>query len=110
MSEERWHPTEIRALRGSDETTFVWSDGQTTTITNELLRGYCPCAGCQGHSGSIAFRPGGNPEIDDLVEVGNYALCIRWADGHDTGIYTWSFLRRLGAHAAQVGPRGTIAR
>ena len=33
--------------------------------------------------------------IDGMELVGNYALKIRWSDGHDTGLYTWEHLRRL---------------
>jgi len=36
-----------------------------------------------------------NISIRDLQLVGNYALKIRWSDGHDTGLYTWEHLRRL---------------
>jgi DUF971 family protein len=110
VSQTNAAPAEIRAPRGSDRTEVLWADGTSTVITNELLRGYCPCAGCQGHSSTIAFRPGGNPEIDDISEVGNYAICFRWGDGHDSGIYTWEYLRRLGAHADRSGRDGSIAR
>lgn len=110
MSETQVFATEVRAPRGADVTEVLWSDGSVTRVANEFLRGYCPCAGCQGHSGTIAFRAGGNAEIDDIVEVGNYALCFRWGDGHDSGIYTWEYLRRLGAHAAQSGREGVLPR
>lgn len=103
-------PTEVRAPIGADTTEILWSDGTSTKLPNELLRGYCPCAGCQGHSSTIAFRRGGNCEIESINEVGNYALCFRWGDGHDSGIYTWEYLRRLGQHAAHSGEDGTLRR
>ncbi len=75
--------------------TIVWSDGQQTTLTHSLLRGFCPCATCQGHQGPARFVAGGNTELADLAEVGNYALRLTWADGHSTGIYSFNFLKRL---------------
>jgi DUF971 family protein len=110
MSASQVEPVELRAPIGADTTEIRWSDGTVTTLANELLRGYCPCAGCQGHSGTIVFRPGGNCEIEGIVEVGNYAISFRWGDGHDSGIYTWDYLRRLGEHAARAGREGAIAR
>jgi DUF971 family protein len=110
MSQGAVTAVEVRAPRGADATEVQWSDGSVTRVPNELLRGYCPCAGCQGHTSTIRYQPGGNSEIDDISEVGNYALCFRWADGHDSGIYTWDYLRRLGDHAARAGREGSIAR
>jgi DUF971 family protein len=107
---ESIEPIEVRAPIGADKTEILWSDGSSTTISNEILRGYCPCAGCQGHSSTIAFRRGGNSEIESINEVGNYALCFRWGDGHDSGIHTWDYLRRLGQHAQDSGQDGTLRR
>jgi DUF971 family protein len=41
--------------------------------------------------------------IADMTLVGNYALKIRWSDGHDTGLYTWSHLRQL-CEGSQLPP------
>jgi DUF971 family protein len=38
--------------------------------------------------------------ISDVVPVGRYAIQIRWQDGHDTGIYTYDFLRALGTESS----------
>jgi DUF971 family protein len=88
-------PKMVRAPRGGEIVEIDWADGHTSPIPNALLRGYCPCAGCQGHSGAITFRPGGNSVIDDIDEVGNYGLSFTWGDGHASGIYQWAYLRRL---------------
>ncbi|MDP3276530.1 MAG: DUF971 domain-containing protein [Deltaproteobacteria bacterium] len=103
-------PVEVRAPIGADQTAIVWSDGTTSEIPNELMRGYCPCAGCQGHSGQVRFRAGGNPTIDSIAEVGSYALSFQWGDGHDSGIYTFDFLKRLGDIAKTGGARGALSR
>src|SRR5690242_8516700 len=93
-------PLEVRAPRGADTLEIDWADGHTSRYANELLRAYCPCAGCQGHSGEIAFRPGGNTALEGIDEVGNYALCFTWGDGHASGIYSYRYLRTLCACAA----------
>lgn len=44
---------------------------------------------------SLPLTPARSYEMVELLPVGNYAIQPRWSDGHDTGIYTWEFLRRL---------------
>ncbi|MBV9946214.1 MAG: DUF971 domain-containing protein, partial [Myxococcales bacterium] len=62
-----------------------------------VLRGYCPCAGCQGHSGEIAYREttDAEQELEDIQPVGGYALALKWFDGHQSGIYSYRYLRGL---------------
>ncbi len=92
-------PLTVRAPVGGDVMEIDWADGHLGVLPNALLRAYCPCAGCQGHSGEIRYLPGGNAVIDGLEEVGSYALQITWGDGHASGIYTFRYLRRLCACA-----------
>ena len=110
MSNERQEttPTAVRAPVGGDLFEIDWADGATGKIPNALLRSYCPCAGCQGHSGTIRFVAGGNSVIDVVEEVGSYALQFTWGDGHASGIYTFRYLRRLGELSAD--PRFAAAR
>jgi DUF971 family protein len=88
-------PVEVRAPRGGDTVEIDWADGHTSRLPNELLRGYCPCAGCQGHSGSIRYIAAQNAVIETIDEVGNYGLTFGWADGHNSGIYDYRYLRGL---------------
>ena len=88
-------PVTMRAPRGGDTVEIDWADGHTSRYPNELLRGYCPCAGCQGHTGSIGFIPGGNSVIDTIEEIGNYGIGFGWGDGHNSGIYSYVYLRGL---------------
>ncbi len=44
----------------------------------------------------IQFQEGGNLELRNLEQVGNYALGLGWGDAHDTGIYSFRYLRALG--------------
>lgn len=107
-------PTMVRAPMGATELEVDWADGHTSVLPNAFLRGYCPCAGCQGHSGEIRFIPGQNAEITAIEEVGSYALQFTWGDGHGSGLYTFRYLRRLGELSAAEGgadvPRPAIPR
>lgn len=84
-----------------------WADGHASVYDFEYLRWSCPCATCRGEWG----RPGlldstdrltpEQTELVDLHEVGRYAICPIWADGHSTGIFTYRALRDLDANAAR---------
>ena len=89
-------PTSVKAPHGSRTFEITWADGQIHRLPHRILRGYCPCAGCQGHGGGIRFVDAGDPELRNIAQVGNYALEFGWGDSHTTGIYTFSYLRRLG--------------
>ncbi|MCB9596427.1 MAG: DUF971 domain-containing protein [Sandaracinaceae bacterium] len=94
-------PTEVRAPEGARRMEIEWSDGVTTAYRHAILRGFCPCAHCQGHHGPVRWvdPANANLELDRVEEVGSYALLLGWGDGHSTGIYTFRFLRAL----AEVG-------
>lgn len=102
-------PLQVKAPVGADTVEIEWADGHHGVIPNRVLRGYCPCAGCQGHSGDIRFFDGRNTVITTLEEVGAYALGFTWGDGHASGIYTFRFLRRLCA-CPQCWPDSPMSR
>ena len=91
-------PVEVRAPRGARTMEIDWADGHHAVYPHAVLRGYCPCAHCQGHQGPIRFHEhddGPALEIAELEEVGNYAIQITWGDRHATGIYAFRYLRLL---------------
>ncbi|MEM8606346.1 MAG: DUF971 domain-containing protein [Myxococcota bacterium] len=90
-------PVELRAPRGARVMEIDWADGHTGTYPHEVLRGFCPCAHCQGHEGPIRFVDGGDLNLEDVQPVGNYAVRLVWGDGHQTGIYSFRYLRALSA-------------
>ena len=89
--------TAIRSPRGTRLSHIDWADGHVGEYPHEILRGYCPCAGCQGHTGSITFQypTDAQQELDTLEPVGNYALRLQWFDGHGSGLYSYKYLRAL---------------
>ena len=113
MTDPKFVAKAIRSPRGARTTEIDWADGHKSVYPHEILRGYCPCAGCQGHSGTISFieQSGTALEIDDFEPVGNYALRIQWFDGHGSGLYSYTYLRSLCPCAECAGPHGeTIPR
>lgn len=89
--------TQVRRLPESGSLYLEWSDGYHAAPSYRYLCGYCPCAGCQGHIGTVEYRdPGRDPEPSEISQVGNYAISIRWKDGCQDGIYSFDFLRRIG--------------
>jgi len=97
----RLEPTNIQQI--GDELAIVWNDGIESYFNLHFLRRACPCAACGGEPDVLGkvVRPNVtySPESFRLTGfdiVGGYALQPRWADGHSTGIYSFTYLRRLG--------------
>ena len=74
----------------------LWDDDTLNDYPFAYLRGWCPCAVCQGHGGERHFVEVENPQLVSIDMVGNYAVNPTWDDGHETGIYTYAYLRSLG--------------
>jgi DUF971 family protein len=94
-------PSNVQVI--GDELAVAWSDGKETYLKLEALRKHCPCAACGGEPDLLgpAVRPlvsygSKSFSLRDVRVVGGYALQPVWADGHDTGLYAYPFLRKLG--------------
>jgi DUF971 family protein len=97
-TEPKFRCKAVRSPRGARTTEIDWGDGHRGVYPHAILRGYCPCAGCQGHSGTIRFleiADGPSLEIEEIEPVGNYALRLGWFDGHGSGLYSYKYLRAL---------------
>jgi DUF971 family protein len=96
-------PTALQPI-GSD-LAIKWPDGMESFIPLEALRRACPCAGCQGerdvmgnlYKGPPAKLTASSFELRQLIPVGAYGVQPVWADGHQTGLFTFQHLRELGA-------------
>lgn len=91
-------PVEIRLKQAEKVLEIDFDDGGRFAIPAELLRVESPSAEVQGHGPSQKTTVAGRRHVGilRLEPVGNYALRIDFDDGHDTGIFTWSYLRHLG--------------
>jgi DUF971 family protein len=80
-----------------------WDDESESRIDLKYLRDECPCANCRGETVLLrTYKPPKlsieNPEmykIKDIQPVGGYAIQITWKDRHNTGIYSWEYLKKL---------------
>lgn len=88
---------EARRLPEEKRLRLTWNDGHSAEYGYQYLRGWCPCAGCQGHTGlTIRYQPpAGAISSVSVSPVGNYAISLAFSDGHGTGIYRYDFLRRI---------------
>jgi DUF971 family protein len=99
-----------KIIRRSDPSLveIEWTDGRKTVYTPAQLRGLCPCAGCVSETTGVRMNDPANVPADlrqfDLAMVGNYAITMRFSDGHHTGIYTYEYLRENDPHGHPDGP------
>lgn len=97
-------PVDVALSRSKGMLSIEWEDGVVSHLPIAYLRGWCPCAGCQGHGTVVEFHPA-DPAlgIEGMAEAGAYALHLRFTDGHDTGIYTWTWLRQIAPESPPEG-------
>ncbi|WP_444938020.1 gamma-butyrobetaine hydroxylase-like domain-containing protein [Microbulbifer sp. JMSA002] len=89
-------PQKIRLNRAEKTLQLLFADGEFS-LPAEYLRVYSPSAEVRGHGNSPALLVDGKIHvgIDRVEAAGRYGLKIDFDDGHDTGIYTWEYLREL---------------
>ena len=76
----------------------TWGDGQVEGLRWDVLMIACPCVVCKGdHKPIDELNPAPYEEVVliDAAYIGKYALRFLWSDGHDTGIYSYDYLRKL---------------
>lgn len=90
-------PTDLKLHRKSGILELSYSDGGTFSLTAEFLRVYSPSAEVRGHgTGQEVLQTGKkNVKINNVEPVGNYAVRLHFDDDHNTGIYSWEYLRDL---------------
>jgi DUF971 family protein len=95
-------PLDIQKI--GEELAVKWDDGSESFIPLERLRRCCPCAGCRGEV-DIMGNLYKNPErpltpaafrLVRIERVGGYAIQPAWADGHESGIFAFDYLKRVG--------------
>jgi ATP-binding protein involved in chromosome partitioning len=91
-------PPRLEITGGGSGLTVEFACKSKYEFTAELLRVMSPSAEVQGHSADQRVTVGGkrNVKIKELRPVGNYAIRIAFDDGHDTGLFTWTYLQQLG--------------
>jgi len=93
-------PTEIKLHKQSRVLDVSFDDGSTFQLGCEFLRVYSPSAEVQGHGPGQEVLQYGKETVNiwAIEPVGNYAVVLKFDDGHDTGIYSWDLLYELGVN------------
>ena len=97
-------PTALTVHQASRVLEVAFDDGAAFRIPFELMRVYSPSAEVQGHGPGQEVLQTGKREvgIDEIQAVGHYAVQPRFTDGHDTGIFSWDYLYKLGRDQAAL--------
>ena len=91
-------PTEITLHQKSQLLELSFADGKSFRLPAEFLRVYSPSAEVRGHGPGQEVLQVGKKDVQILAvePVGQYAIQLRFSDGHDTGIYSWDLLYDYG--------------
>jgi DUF971 family protein len=92
---KEFEPVDIHVDNDEHVVITKWGDGHESRLPIERVRGWCPCAECQGHGGEVAWIDNEAGGITEAEPVGRYAIRFTFDDNHATGIYRWAHLRKL---------------
>ena len=96
-------PVELRVNPARDVLAVAFDDGQRYALSAEYLRVESPSAEVRNHGGPKTIVMGKEQvKIAGLEPVGNYAVRIAFDDGHDSGLYSWDYLHKLGAEEKEI--------
>jgi len=97
-------PTDIKLHRKTGILELKYEDGGIYSLPAEFLRVNSPSAEVRGHGpGQEVLQTGKiDVKIDNLDAVGNYAVRLHFSDDHNTGIYSWEYLRELCLNQAEM--------
>lgn len=112
LTRQAVEPLKVRVDKsGGTGVEIVWQDGHASQWTFAWLRNACPCAMCADDREKYRLEPGQPkpeqkpanalpmfkepPRPREVSAVGHYAVRFSWNDGHESGIYSWDYLRRV---------------
>ena len=110
LSSDAVTPAKVRIMKSEGTGVAIdWKDGHRSSWNFAWLRNACPCATCNEERSSDGRQPGiakpkpGGPLVMyeapprpvEATPVGKYAIRFKWNDGHESGIYSWDYLRRV---------------
>ncbi|TCP11026.1 DUF971 family protein [Crenobacter luteus] len=96
-------PTELQLHAQSKVLEIAFDDSARFELPCEYLRVYSPSAEVRGHGVGQAVLQVGKRDVNisAIEPVGHYAVKLVFTDGHDSGLYSWSYLYELGARREQ---------
>lgn len=98
------NPTELRYETAARVLHVTFDNDERFSYPAEFLRVHSPSAEVRGHGPGQEVLQIGKEHVGiaDIEPVGNYAVRLRFDDGHDTGLYSWEELHRLGTHQERL--------
>lgn len=94
-------PTEIRLRKSVGVVAVSFDSGEHYELSFEYLRVFSPSAEVRGHGTEILQIGKEQVKVVGIEPVGNYAVRLKFDDGHDTGLYSWPVLHDLGKNQAE---------
>ena len=96
-------PTDITLHSASHVLEVAFDTGETFRLPCEYLRTHSPSAEVQGHGPDQRVLQVGKQQVNivEIVPVGHYGVLLKFDDGHDTGIFSWTVLHDLGTRQTQ---------
>ena len=90
-------PIKVNLKKGAGSLELTYQGGASFTLSGEFLRVHSPSAEVRGHGPGEEVLQHGKKDvkISSLESTGHYALLIHFDDGHNTGIYSWEYLKEL---------------
>ena len=104
MEKSKVRPTDIKLHQKSRVLEVAFDDDTSFKLSCEYLRVYSPSAEVQGHSPGQEVLQIGKEKVNiiNIEPVGTYAVCLHFDDGHNTGLYSWEWLHRLGVNKEKL--------
>ncbi|MBM09187.1 MAG: hypothetical protein CMF69_06380 [Magnetovibrio sp.] len=101
---QSYKPIEIRLHRDEKVLEIDFDNGRSFRYSAEFLRVESPSAEVQGHGPGQKQLVSGRRHVGimDVTPVGNYAVCIKFDDLHDSGIFAWDTLYQYGEHQEKI--------
>ena len=97
-------PGEIRYLSKEKQLLVTFDNGESFTYPAEFLRVESPSAEVQGHGPGQKQTVAGRRHVGimEIVPVGNYAVRLKFDDLHDSGIFSWQYLYKIGRNQSEL--------
>ncbi|MFT5608893.1 MAG: DUF971 family protein [Parvicella sp.] len=95
MSRQHLAPVEVLLKHSTSSLEITWSDGEISDLSGASLRRYCACSGCRSRKviGTELLTDSG--KIRKIQLMGSTGLQIVFADGHDRGVFPWSYIQAI---------------
>jgi DUF971 family protein len=100
-------PTDLKYHKRSRELEVRFADGMNARLSAEFLRVHSPSAEVKGHAAGegILVTDKETVGIAQIEPIGLYAVRIVFDDGHNTGLYTWSYLYEMSSERDRMWAR-----